>query len=274
MVGYPARHRALFLLACTIALASWGQARGQAKGGAAAKEHDDKKVEVTHLSGEDVEKVRLINEHLSTKWKENKITPSVKASEYEFIRRASLDIIGRVAKPQEIEKFLKDPESSRRSLLIERLLKSDEYPKNQANLWTVWLMTRTGSNETGGSIYHDQMRKWLEDQFKKEGMSFKEMVRELLTATGKTNENGAVNYILSHLGETVPKDKQQGEDGEGKFTMVPVTSRTTKLFLGVQIQCTQCHTHPFNEEWNVRTISGASMRFFRASRPQGSGSHG
>ena len=146
------------------------------------------------------------------------------------------------------------------------LLKSDEYPKNQANLWTVWLMTRAGANETGGSIYHEQMRKWLEDQFKKEGMSFKEMVRELITASGKTNENGAVNFILAHLGETVPNDKQRGEDGEGKFTMVPVTSRTTKLFLGVQIQCTQCHKHPFNEEWNQDHFWGVNAFFRQVDR--------
>ncbi|HEV8059761.1 MAG TPA: DUF1549 domain-containing protein [Gemmataceae bacterium] len=268
MLGYPALRCALFLLVCSVALVAGrnAQAQPQSKTGAAAKDHDDKKVEGTHLTGEDAEKVRLINEHLSTKWKENKINPSYKATDYEFIRRASLDIIGRVAKPQEIEKFLKDPEHSRRFLLIERLLKSDEYPKNQANLWTVWLMTRAGANETGGSIYHEQMHKWLEDQFKKEGLSFKEMVRELLTASGKTNENGAVNYILSHLGEPVPKDKQQGEDGEGKFTMVPVTSRTTKLFLGVQIQCTQCHKHPFNEEWNQAHFWGINAFFRQVDR--------
>ena len=266
MIGYPALRHLLVTLACTIVLTSSNLALAQGKAGAAAKDRESTKAEATHLNAEDAEKVHLINEQLSGKWKENKINPSAKASDFEFIRRASLDIIGRVAKPAEIEKFLKDPDHTRRFLLVERLLKSDEYAKNQANLWTVWLMTRTGSNETGGSIYHEQMRKWLEDQFKKESMSFKELVRELLTATGKTNENGAVNYILSHLGEAVPKDKQGGEDGEGKFTMVPVTSRTTKLFLGVQIQCTQCHKHPFNEEWNQDHFWGINAFFRQVDR--------
>jgi hypothetical protein len=253
---------------CLIVLVNAGPALAQGKSGASgkAKDSESRKLEATHLNGEDAEKVHLINERLAAKWKENKITPSPRATDFEFIRRASLDIIGRVAKPQEIEKFLKDPENTRRFQLIERLLKSDEYPKNQANLWTVWLMTRAGANETGGSVYHEQMRKWLEDQFKKEGLSFKEMVRELITANGKTNENGAVNYVLAHLGETVPNDKQRGEDGEGKFTMVPVTSRTTKLFLGVQIQCTQCHKHPFNEEWNQDHFWGVNTFFRQVDR--------
>jgi hypothetical protein len=264
MVGNPASMRVLAVFACLLCLGASGTARAQGK--ATGKDQVARKPDSNHLAGEDAEKVHLINERIATKWKENKIRPSARASDYEFMRRASLDIIGRVAKPQEIEKFLKDPDSSRRFLLIERLLKSDEYARNQANLWTVWLMTRAGANGAGGSIYHEQMHRWLEDQFKKESMSFKELVRELLTASGKTNENGAVNYILSHLGEAVPNDKQRGEDGEGKFTMVPVTSRTARLFLGVQIQCAQCHAHPFNEEWKQDHFWGINAFFRQVDR--------
>ena len=105
MIGYPALRRSLVALACTLALTSSNQAFGQGKVGAPAKDKDHKngKAEATHLSGEDAEKVHQINEQLSSKWKENKINPAAKASDFEFIRRASLDIIGRVAKPAEIE---------------------------------------------------------------------------------------------------------------------------------------------------------------------------
>jgi Protein of unknown function (DUF1549)/Protein of unknown function (DUF1553) len=225
-------------------------------------EKPSKKPAAGQAGGQDADKIHLINTQLADKCKENKITPSPRSSDYEFIRRASLDIIGRIAKPAEIDKFLKDPEATRRSLLIDRLLKSDEYARNQANLWTVLLLTRTGANEVGRGLYHKQMHKWLEDQFKKEGMSYKELVHELLTATGKTNENGAVNFILAHLGENVPNDKIRGEDGEGKFNMVPITSRTARLFLGVQIQCAQCHPHPFNKEWKQEHFWGINA-FFR-----------
>jgi hypothetical protein len=211
----------------------------------------------------DADLVRVINENISEQWKANKLIPSERANDYQFIRRASLDIIGRIAKPEEIKVFLRDPESSRRTQLIDRLLKSDEYAKNWANIWTVWLLTRTGANDRTRGIYHEQMHKWLEEQFAKPGMSYKELVIELLTATGKTNENGAVNYILAHLGEPIPANS---ETDEGKFNMVPVTSRTTRLFLGLQTQCAQCHPHPFNKEWSQKHFWGVNAFFRQVDR--------
>jgi Protein of unknown function (DUF1549)/Protein of unknown function (DUF1553) len=193
----------------------------------------------------DVDKIEMINKRIAEKWQENKLKPSERASDYEFIRRASLDIIGRIAKPEEIEVFLKDPPDTRRALLIDRLLSQKdnghvEFARNLANLWTVLLMTRTGSIEDGTRVYHEQMQVWLEDAFAA-NKSWREIVTDLLTASGKTNENGAVNYILANLGEPNPRGSQ-----EGRYNMVPLTSRTTRLFLGIQTQCTQCHDHPFN----------------------------
>src|SRR5262245_56876252 len=78
-------------------------------------------------TADDGEALRLINSKLAEQWKANKITPSARATDYEFIRRVSLDIIGRIAKPEEIQRFFKDPPESRRRLLIERLLTTDEY---------------------------------------------------------------------------------------------------------------------------------------------------
>src|SRR5262245_7231021 len=72
-----------------------------------------------------VEQVAYINERLDKLWRENKLTSSERCSDYEFIRRASLDIIGRIAKVEEIDRFMKDSPERRRSMLIERLLASD-----------------------------------------------------------------------------------------------------------------------------------------------------
>jgi hypothetical protein len=230
-----------------------------------------KKPVVVGESG-DAEHIRMINEKLAEKWKENKITPSARANDYEFVRRASLDIIGRIARPDEIQRFLKDPEATRRAKLIERLLVQkdqdgdSEYAKNWANIWTVWLLTRSGANQQSTDIYHKQMHRWLEDQFAKESLSFKELVRELLTAEGKTNENGAVNYILAHLGEPTPRGQ---EIADGKYNMVPLTSRTARLFLGVQLQCAQCHPHPFNKEWTQKHFWGINAFFRQVDTPKG-----
>ncbi|MCS6851515.1 MAG: DUF1549 and DUF1553 domain-containing protein [Gemmataceae bacterium] len=206
------------------------------------------------------EVTKFINTYFEKVWADNKLQPSPIASDYEFIRRASLDIIGRIAKPAEIEAFLRDPPATRRAQLIDRLLNSEEYARHWANLWTVWLMTRTGD-----PIHHEQLNMWLEDHFAK-GTSYKEIVEKLITATGANNENGAVNFILAHLGEPTPPAKRAEE---GQFEMVPITSRITRLFVGYQTQCTQCHNHPFNPEWTQQHFWGVNAFLRQIDAPQG-----
>jgi hypothetical protein len=182
---------------------------------------------------------KLINDKVAAGWKANKVTPSRPVNDYEFIRRASLDIVGRIATPQEISAYMKDPADKRRSLLIEKLLADPDYIRHWANLWTNWLLSRSGV--FGRGTYHDQMALWLEDQFST-NTKYHEIVRKLITAKGTNTDNGAVNFILAHVGENVPPAKRKEE---GQFQMVPITSRITRLFLGTQIQCAQCHDHPF-----------------------------
>jgi hypothetical protein len=190
------------------------------------------------------EMVKVINEKLEAGWKANKVTSSHYADDYEFIRRASLDIIGRIATPDEVRAYLRDPPDKRRSMLIERLLSSPEYPRHWGNLWANWLLTR--SEPFGRGTYHDQTTLWLEDQFA-QNKPYNEIVTKLITAKGKNTENGAVNFILAHLGEQIrnTRDKPDRVKEEGHFEMVPITSRITRLFLGTQVQCAQCHPHPF-----------------------------
>ncbi|HEV3237622.1 MAG TPA: DUF1553 domain-containing protein, partial [Gemmataceae bacterium] len=79
---------------------------------------------------------------------------------------------------------------------------------------------------------------------------YDKFVKKLVTARGKNNDTkdggAAANFILAHLGETVARE-EMGSKG-GRFEAVPITSRITRLFLGVQTQCTQCHDHPFGKE--------------------------
>jgi hypothetical protein len=210
------------------------------------------------------DQVGHINQEIEKAWQANKLTPADRCSDFTFIRRASLDLIGRIAKVSEIQQFLKDPAETRRARLIERLLASEEFPNHFANLWTNLLLTRSA-----GKIYHNQMHLWLYDQFEKKDADWKAITTEILTATGKSNDNGAVNFILAHLGEDIPRQgrNERGQpidlwEANGRFEMVPVTSRTTRLFLGLRTQCTQCHDHPFSEEWKQSHFWGINA-FFR-----------
>jgi len=208
------------------------------------------------------EVVKLINTTLAASWKENKVTPSAPADDHEFIRRASLDIIGRIATPREIEEFLKQPQESRRAWLVERLLKSEDYAKHWANLWTTWLLTRSGV--FGRGQYHEQMQTWLEDQFA-QNRPLNQLATALITAEGKNTENGAVNFVLAHVGDPVPAPDVPRS---GHFEMVPITSRISRLFLGIQTQCTQCHDHPFDAKLKQNHFWGINA-FLRQVRREG-----
>jgi hypothetical protein len=214
-----------------------------------------------------IEQVSYINEEITKAWKDNKVQPAKRCTDYEFIRRATIDIIGRIPTLPEIERFMKDEEYKRRSLLIDRLLddpqyKSGElYAQNFANFWTILLMTRTNSVE----VYREQMHDWLTRQLMDKDADWSKVAHDLISATGKANDNPAVNFILTHLGEPI-KDSQAES---GAWDMVPVTSRTTRLFLGVRTQCVQCHDHPFNGEWGQHNFWGINAFFRQVSTPRG-----
>jgi len=209
------------------------------------------------------EQINYINELISKQWAANKVEPSAECDDYTFIRRASLDLIGRIAKVSEIQKFMNDKASERRSLLIERLLANEEFGLNWGSIWTVHLLTRSGS----GPDHQQQLAEWIAEKLteKKESKNivyspdWAEIVTELLTATGKTNENAATNFILHHMGSPLPTAERAAS---GSFDMVPLTSRVTKLFLGLRTQCVQCHDHPFNGEWGQHNFWGINA-FFR-----------
>jgi hypothetical protein len=218
---------------------------------------------VVASAGADVKEVsKIIDDKLAESWKANKITPSHFIDDHEFIRRASLDIIGRIATQAEIAKYMKDPPEKRRSMLIDRLLESQDYANHWANLWTNWLLTRSGT--FGRGKYHEQMSLWLAEQFSL-NKPVSEIVTKLITAKGKNSENGAVNFMLAHVGEPTPAARVREE---GQFEMVPVTARIARVFLGTQIQCAQCHPHPFFNGLKQEMFWGINA-FLRQVRMEG-----
>jgi len=215
------------------------------------------------------EQVSLIDESLRKGWKDNNSYPSDRCSDYEFIRRASLDIIGRIPTVANINSFMKHPPEKRRSWLINELLEGKEYgegrefAQNFANMWTVNLLTRSGS----GEHYQAQMNDWLYNHFKgseKSPPDWSVVARALISAEGETNRNGAVNFLLHNVGDEIKQDSSKN----GKWDMVPATSRTTRLFIGIRTQCVQCHDHPFNGEWGQHHFWGINA-FLRQADSNG-----
>lgn len=218
--------------------------------------------------------------------------PAERASDLEFMRRLFIDLQGRIPTVEEIKDFEADGGPNKRVRLVQRLLHerkfapkvngkavteaaglkkvpidySAGYAANFAEIWSVWLITRSGVDD----IYRQQLQLWLEEQLDN-NVPYRDFVTALVTATGKSNENGAVHFIFRHLGDPITADTKGAQVDyrrEGRYDNVPVTSRVTRLFLGIQTQCTQCHDHPQAKEWKQRDFWGVNA-FFRQTDKRG-----
>ena len=140
--------------------------------------------------------------------------------------------------------FLSDTNSQKRAAWIDRLLRSPSYADYFANKWTALLKNRRddASDITSNFAFHA----WVRDSLLT-NVPYDQMVRELLAATGTVIANPAVAWY-----KRVKEPKQQMED-------------VAQLFLGVRMQCAQCHHHPF-ERWSQDDYYGLSAFFTRVGR--------
>ena len=181
-----------------------------------------------------------IDQMLQSSWDEAKVKPSPSATDAEYLRRAYLDLLGRIPTVQEASNFLETKDAGKRAKLVEYLLQSPDYPRNLGNVYSVLLLGRKMQERR---VDRAALGNWLRKQFA-ENRPWDEMAYELITAKGNNKENGAANFTLAHL-----------EGGA-----VPLTSITTRVFLGQQIQCTQCHDHP-NNDWKQKDFWGINAFF-------------
>jgi hypothetical protein len=185
-----------------------------------------------------------LDEMLRARWAAAKVKPSPIASDPEFLRRAYLDFLGRVPNLAETESFLLARDSNKRAKLIERLLEHPDFAKNLANEWLIALV---GRRPQGNRVDTSALATWLRRQFA-ENKSWRETADALISARGSNQENGAVNFSMAHMQDDA----------------VNLTSITTRVFLGQQIQCTQCHDHPAND-WKQDDFWGINA-FFKGMR--------
>lgn len=188
------------------------------------------------------DRVARLNDLLKPGWTENGVTPSARATDAEFLRRAFLDLVGRIPTVQEAASFLENKDRGKRAKLIDYLLEHPDYARNFSNVWTVSLI---GRGNQGNEVNRGALRAWLRVQFGT-NRPWNEVAYDLVAASGpNTEENGATNFVIAHR----------------EFDAVPLTSITTRVFLGQQIQCTQCHDHPSND-WKQADFWGINA-FFR-----------
>lgn len=184
-------------------------------------------------TGYQSEVVDYVNEQIRGYWKDNEIEPSDVASDGEWLRRVYLDLVGHIPPITDVEAFIADKDEAKRSKLIDRLLDDPDYVRNWTTIWTNLTIGRV----TPERVNRAGMEKFFREAFAR-NRPWNDVVVDLITAQGNFRENGAVNYLLAQLPD--PQDPNSQEYA------VQATAKTTRLFMGVQVQCTQCHDHPSN----------------------------
>ena len=173
----------------------------------------------------DVPVGEFIDARLAERWREEGVTPSRRAEPTAWLRRASLDLKGRIPTRSEIEQFLASPAESRRENFVADALASGEYADHFATVWSNLLVGRSSKR----AAHRERLQGYLAQTFA-ENRPWGETAGELVAATG-TEENPPTNFLLAHLNNEA----------------VPATAITSRVLLGRQLQCTQCHRHPFND---------------------------
>lgn len=215
--------------------------------------------EISTAGGSDstIEQINLL---VRQQWSDYEQKPSNEATDGEWCRRVYLDIIGRIPSVEEATTFIESKEKDKKRKLVESLLYDDDYTEEFARNWTtVWtnlLIGRTGGTGNNTMVSREGMQKYLRDSFARE-KPYDKMCHELVTASGSTvpgekDFNGATNFLI---------DKVNAE----KASLA--TASTTRIFMGLQVQCTQCHNHPFND-WKQQKYWETNA-FFRQVRAFG-----
>ena len=192
--------------------------------------------------------VEKINEFIRQGWEDNEINPSPMAEDGEFARRVSLDIVGHIPSYADLMEFLEDDSTDKRAKFIDKLLDHEDYIKNWTNIWGNMLIGRANNRNNRGA--RGPLDRFLRASFNR-NLPYDEFVFELVSAEGDSDSNGAVAFLASHLNEGA----------------VPATSITSRVFLGMQVQCTQCHNHPFND-WQQSQFWSMNA-FFQGTRRSG-----
>ncbi len=148
------------------------------------------------------------------------------ASDETFVRRVWLDLVGDIPTPEDLTAFLLDPRANKRQRLVNQLLANPQYGQNWARYWRDVILSRR--IEDRAMLVSNPVVVKLTQQLN-ENLSWAEIASEFVTATGDVRQNGSTAILMA-------------QDGRTEET----TAEVSRVFLGIQIQCAQCHDHPWD----------------------------
>jgi hypothetical protein len=188
-----------------------------------------------------------VDAELARGWAAAKIEPSPLADDAEFLRRASLDLLGRVPTHDEVERFLANTSKDKRADLVDELLHSEAFAEHWASLWGERLIpdTRKAQRYAANEL-ETYLREALADN-----RSWDRVVGELLSGNGLLREQPELAYLGARA--------LRGENKQD--ALAELSSTTARVFLGTRIECAQCHDHPYDPEF-TREDFWAQAAFF------------
>jgi hypothetical protein len=190
--------------------------------------------------------IRRIDERLAERWAALDVQSAPDATDTEFLRRAFLDLTGVVPRVSEVREFLADARDDKRARWIDRLLAS---PAHATHLATTWRNIVLPGGVSGEQVENAVgVQNWLRSQFV-ENMRYDRIVADFLVATGGGQTGPALYYTSLEL---------QPEK---------LAASIARIFLGLQIECAQCHDHPF-DRWKQRDFWGYAAFFARLEQPR------
>ena len=189
----------------------------------------------------------FIDKEIAAKLENQKAPAGDRASDAEFLRRTYLDVAGVIPTATQTRMFLDDNSPGKRAKLVDDLLASDKFGRHVSDAWMGLLVTRTSDQRR---ISFEPLRDWLAGEFNK-NRPWNQIASELIAAEGTQDKNPATTFYLSN--NTVDK----------------MTDTVSQVFLGVSIQCAQCHDHKF-EDWK-QTEYWSLAQFFMKVSVEGAG---
>ena len=174
-----------------------------------------------------------IDELVWAKLKTVGMVPSELAGDAVFLRRVYLDVLGTLPKPDEVRSFLEETNPGKRAKWIDKILDRPEYADYWAQKWADVLLVNRDKLGDRGSY---EMHRWLRLQFA-HNRPYDEWVRELIVASGSASQVGPVNFFRA---SATPEE---------------MTRAVSQAFLGIRLECAQCHHHPF-EKWTQDDFYG------------------
>jgi hypothetical protein len=168
------------------------------------------------------------------------VKPAPRSDDAEFFRRIHLDLAGRIPSVIEVRDFLDDDRPDKRRLWVERILQADAddssyrnaYVNHFTNVWRAWLLSQTNQQ---GQIRQPALETWLRNRLKS-NVGYDRLVRELLTQPAAGNQGGGATEGSASVFYQANEFKPENLAGS-----------TARLFLGVKLECAQCHNHPFDK---------------------------